>query len=215
VRRLTTENRNVTPHAAFEKDFKAALVEWLDNGDELVVSINANQDARKGHAQRMFKSLGLLNTILLRHPNLSMLATHARNKIPSQLMPFSPPSRTQTCNVGICLSRKPSQGTTVLCGWTSLRKWSPQPPLPHLFKSASIGFTTNDPCIQKAYHKKVLTGCRKHDVVNKAASLRQMVANNAPLESIAQAHEELYKLNLTICKAAELGIHKKQMGKVK
>jgi hypothetical protein len=88
------------------------------------------------------------------------------------------------------------------------------PQTPHLFKPTSIGLSTNDPCIRKAYHKRVLAGYRKHNMVNKAAALRTMVAKNVPVEQIEQAHNELCHLNLRIHKEAEVGIRKKCMGKV-
>jgi hypothetical protein len=59
-----------------------------------------------------------------------------------------------------------------------------------------------------------MMGCRQNNVVNKAVKLRQMVADNAPVAIIAQAHKELCNLNLTIRKEAALGLRKKRMGKV-
>jgi hypothetical protein len=59
-----------------------------------------------------------------------------------------------------------------------------------------------------------MTCHRQNDVVNKATKMRQMLADNAPVALITQAHEELYELNLIIHKEATLGLRKKRMGKV-
>ena len=209
VRYLDTENSNETPHAAFKKDFKPALSEWLDNGDELVVSIDANQDVRKGRLQRMFKSLGLHNAITTRYPHLPMPATHARNNNSKPINAIFTTINDPDMRCGYLPFQEAFPGDHRPM-WINIPKrtaWGQNPP--HLFKPTSIGMSTNDPHLRQAYRKRVMIGYQQNNVVNKAAKLRQMVADNAPVEVIAQAHEELYDLNLSI-----RNLRKKRMGKV-
>ena len=214
ARYLRDEKRKENPHKAFEKDFKAALVEWLGNGDSIVVSIDANQDVLNGRLQRMFASLGLRNIIKEMHPNLPMPATYARNEndktIDAIFTNIEHPD--MRCGYLTCHESFPGDHRPMFLDVPKTAAWGHNPP--HLFKPTSVGLSTNDPRIRKAYHKRVLAGFRKHNVVNKAAALRTMVSNNAPVEQIAQAHEELYYLNLDIREAAAEGIRKKRMGKV-
>ena len=90
VRHLRDEKRKEHPHKAFEKDFKAALVEWLGNGDSVVVSIDANQDVLKDdckeclpHWECETSSRRCIPTFQCQQPMHAMKTTR-------QLMPSSP-----------------------------------------------------------------------------------------------------------------------------
>ena len=145
VRYLDAENRDETPHVAFEKDFKVALSEWIDTGNELVVSINANQDVRKGCLQHMFKSLGMYNAITTRHPQLPMPATHARNNCSKPIDAIFTTINNPDMRCGYLPFQEAFSGDHRPM-WIDIPKrtaWGHNPP--HLFKPTAIGMSTNGP----------------------------------------------------------------------
>ena len=130
---------------AFEKDFKAALSEWIDNGDELVVSIDANQDVMKGRLQRMFKSLGMHNAITTTHPHLPMPATHARNHYSKPINAIFTNINDPDMRCGYLPFQEafPGDHTPMWIDIPKRTAWGHTPP--HLFKPTATEMSTNDP----------------------------------------------------------------------
>ena len=54
-RYLAEERRQETPIEAFVADLDTAIQEWLDEGKDLIICIDANQDIRNGSIQEMFQ----------------------------------------------------------------------------------------------------------------------------------------------------------------
>ena len=56
------------PRKLFVKDLKHQLQEWLEEGDHIIVGLDANDDVRKSPIQKMFRELGMRESILDMHP---------------------------------------------------------------------------------------------------------------------------------------------------
>ena len=85
---------------------------------------------------------------------------------------------------------------------------------PHLFKQDAPILTVVDPRIRRRYNRRVVTEFQKADVIHKAATLRELVAADAPLEQIIKLHDEVYHLNLGIRTKVLKALRKKKMGAV-
>jgi hypothetical protein len=70
---------DVNPREAFIVDFEQQANKWQEEGDLLVVCLDANEDVREGPVSDMFERLGLQEVILTRHYNYSPPATYNRN----------------------------------------------------------------------------------------------------------------------------------------
>jgi hypothetical protein len=53
--------------------------EWMDEGDQLIIDIDANEDVRTGAKAEFFQTLGMREAILDKHTQSSPPATHNRN----------------------------------------------------------------------------------------------------------------------------------------
>jgi hypothetical protein len=53
--------------------------EWMDEGDQLIIGIDANEDIRTSATAEFFQTLGLRDAILDKHSQWSPPATHNRN----------------------------------------------------------------------------------------------------------------------------------------
>jgi hypothetical protein len=53
--------------------------EWMDEGDQLTIGIDAKEDVRTGATAEFFQTLGMRDAILDKHSQSSPSATHNRN----------------------------------------------------------------------------------------------------------------------------------------
>ena len=64
----------------FDADLKIAIQEWLDSGDQIILSIDLNSDARHSKTARMIKDTGLQDVILQKLlPDTQACETQIRN----------------------------------------------------------------------------------------------------------------------------------------
>ena len=67
LRYLRSENDDRDPLKAFEEDLRDTLAAWIEDGEHVMLSMDANQDVRSGSLHRMLATLGLRDIILARH----------------------------------------------------------------------------------------------------------------------------------------------------
>ena len=67
------------PRRAFMEDLCRALQTWLQDGEHIVVGMDANDDLRSGEVARTLERLGLEERILQRHRDRTPQATYHRN----------------------------------------------------------------------------------------------------------------------------------------
>jgi hypothetical protein len=68
------------PREAILDDLKVEIVQWQEEGDVIVLGMDANEDTRSKTISDFFEELNMKNAILTRHSHLSPPATHTRNK---------------------------------------------------------------------------------------------------------------------------------------
>jgi hypothetical protein len=73
------KHRDVTPRQALLNDLFVDVQGWLHDGDHLVITMDANDDVRKGPVAEFFRTLDMKEAILTRHNRKSPPATHNRN----------------------------------------------------------------------------------------------------------------------------------------
>jgi hypothetical protein len=62
------------------QDLALAIDQWKEEGDHIILGMDANEDARDGTVNDALMKLGLREAILDRHQDKSPQATHNRNK---------------------------------------------------------------------------------------------------------------------------------------
>jgi hypothetical protein len=68
------------PRQAFLEDFHSALTSWTNNGEQVVICMDANEDVREGEVASMFRSVGFEEQITSTHgTNEPPPATHDSN----------------------------------------------------------------------------------------------------------------------------------------
>ena len=78
-RYLRRHNSKFEPQEALYDDLFKACSNWLMDGDQLIVGIDANEDIRTGQTAEFFNNLGMQEAILTRHATRSPPATHNRD----------------------------------------------------------------------------------------------------------------------------------------
>ena len=56
------------------------ILNWLYDGEQIIIPMDANEDVPEGDTHNMFRSLGLRKLILQLHSTLSPPSTHHRNQ---------------------------------------------------------------------------------------------------------------------------------------
>jgi hypothetical protein len=79
LRFLRHHTAEFQPRTALYEDLFMECTEWMDEGDQLIIGIDANEDVRTGATAEFFQTLGLRDAILDKHSQLSLPATHNRN----------------------------------------------------------------------------------------------------------------------------------------
>ena len=80
VRHLLRTGRDSEPRRQFYIDLRASIVKWKQEGDHIVVTMDANEDVRTGETAAFFRSVDMKEAILTRHHTRSPPATHNRNR---------------------------------------------------------------------------------------------------------------------------------------
>jgi hypothetical protein len=76
---LRHHNGEFEPREALYEDLCMESADWIEEGDQLIIGIDANEDVRTGATAEFFKALGMRKAILAKHNQVSPPATHNRN----------------------------------------------------------------------------------------------------------------------------------------
>ena len=81
-------------------DIRLLLEEWIAEGDQIVVAMDANEDVRAPALASMFQDLGMVEVILHQHTQAQPIATQARNNngIPIDCMWMTPGLQPETAS---------------------------------------------------------------------------------------------------------------------
>ena len=79
VRGLHRLGRHGDPRLIMLEDIKTLLKSWIEEGDHILVAMDANEDVRSTRIQTMFHELGMSEIILTKHSSQNPLSTHQRN----------------------------------------------------------------------------------------------------------------------------------------
>jgi hypothetical protein len=75
--RANQDDRN--PRRAFIKDLKEKIEQWMNEGNLLLIGLNANDNVRTGEFNAMLRSNGLIEVHSAAHPHLPTTATCNKN----------------------------------------------------------------------------------------------------------------------------------------
>jgi hypothetical protein len=66
-RYLDEQMDDVCPREAFIRDLCAEMDEWIEQGEQLIIALDANEDLRSGPVARAFKQRDMREVLLMRH----------------------------------------------------------------------------------------------------------------------------------------------------
>jgi hypothetical protein len=73
-------DQDIDPREAVLDDLREDILAWQEEGDIIILGMDANCDTRSRKLKEYFEELNMKNSILDRHKHLSPPATHARNQ---------------------------------------------------------------------------------------------------------------------------------------
>ena len=213
VRRLDKQGRDTDPRNALLADFKLTLYEWLDNGDEIIVCMDANEDVRSGPLSSMLREMGLRDAILDKHGAEDAPATHYRN---DQQTPIDAIFTTLEGDLrGGYLAVDaglPGDHRTLWLDIPFISAFNHN--APNLTPRLPNGINTQDPRIRRKYNRRVVEEYKKEDIINKAALLREMVQEQAASDDIELLHSEIDQKVLMIRTRVAQELRRKKAGKI-
>ena len=59
--------RDIDPREAVLEDLGTKITEWRNNGEHIILQMDANEDVRSGNLQNMLRELGMQEAILKLH----------------------------------------------------------------------------------------------------------------------------------------------------
>ena len=180
------------PRDKFDEDLSEKIKSWIEDGDNIIIGIDMNEDAYSGKLHRVLKQCGLKPLIQSRHPNESPPATfdgnHQRLTIEeiwgtedieinrAGFMPFD----DQTVSA-------PSDGHRML--WIEVNNDSilgKEAPHSHKFQDPSK-FPSIDPRCRKSFGKQARKGHLKKDLFKAKTNLTRLVKKfkNGTLKNVS------------------------------
>jgi hypothetical protein len=72
---LSDNNNFRDPRSTFIEDLETQLQSWIEQGDQIVVGIDANDDLRNGPVNEMFERIGMHDSICAKYTNWDTAAT--------------------------------------------------------------------------------------------------------------------------------------------
>ena len=80
TRKLQTVDNNQTPRDALIKDLRKLVKQWIEDGEHLIIGMDANEDVRTGKLTTMLREQRLHNAILSNYPHISSITTFERTE---------------------------------------------------------------------------------------------------------------------------------------
>ena len=177
------------------EDLRQAIDTWLENEEEIVVCVDANEDVRTGPFATMMKDMGLQDIIISRHKHMSPPpATHARNE-------HDTPIDAIYSTIDI------PEDTDIKCGFLAFGDGLPgdhrclwvdfpyqiifgyNPP--HLAGVNVPRLIVQDPRARRHYHREVISAYTDENIFDKATELRRLVSQREQHDKIQALHKEL------------------------
>ena len=202
------------PLEVLRDDLKIAITSWLEDQEDLVICLDANEDVRSGPLTTMLRQLGLQDIILTKH------------------MPGGPPPATQAMNQqdkpidAIFTTMDPS---AVKCGYSAFGEGLPgdhrtlwvdfpfttifgnNPP--NLNRVYAPRLNVQDPRVVKKYCKEVTHAYQDNGVAELGRKLREETANK-DVELAQETHQILEPLVYRLRMEVGSCIRKKKMGAI-
>ena len=79
LRYFRGNNDNRDPRTAFYEDLFQDVSVWKQEGDRIIIGLDANEDVRKGETSNFFQAVGMKEAILNSHTGRDPPATYNRN----------------------------------------------------------------------------------------------------------------------------------------
>jgi hypothetical protein len=77
--RVDDNGVTVNPRSAFYEDLGKEIKKWSEEGDQIIVGIDANEDVREGQTKEFFNKLNMYESILSNHSDLNPQSTNSKS----------------------------------------------------------------------------------------------------------------------------------------
>ena len=145
------------PQAAFCKGLVKAISNWMADGEQIVLGIDANQDVRTGPLTKALRSIGCREAIIAKHISTQPApATQDRNMLDTSIDSIYTTLPLDTFKCGYLAFGDGLPGDHRLC-WMDLpfqQALGHTPP--HLHQHPQAVLNVLDPRLVSKYHKEVL-----------------------------------------------------------
>ena len=216
IAHLRSQQCDDKPVKKLQKDIADALRQWIDDGEEILLYIDANEDTRKGSWNTLFQSLGMHDMLRTMHErNSPMPATQNTNKsgkpIDALFTTLAPSDRIK-CGFLAFETGLPGDHRTCWIDIPFQIVLGHNPP--HLHRVEPPQLTLKDPRNTDRYNDRVHQAYTANKVWERAASLREMVAARDPVTKVQPFHRDLLRDVKAIREPAADKLRKKRTGRI-
>ena len=207
---LDARKTNICPRIKMLDDLAAAITEWLNSGDQIILMLDLNDDILNSTANTKLNSIGLKECITGRHNNQPPLATCNRGSKPIDGIYVSNTIMIQKGGYCPC-NTFPSDHRALwieltmsnLCGNNMAPIIHPQ----------ARRLKCNDPTTQAKWTKLYISFLHERNAIQRAYKLQEQLALPLPEEYIEE-YEKLRRIRMDARKYADKKCRKLRMGGV-
>ena len=178
LRYLRSQNDDRDPLKAFEADLEKTLAAWIEDGERILLGMDANQDVRSGSLSRMLAKLGMRDIILARHQAQGPPpATYERNEseVPIDGIFANFDCLDVRCGYMDFGDGLPGDHRTLWADLPYRLVFGHTPP--NLYRRKPQVLNTKDPRLRDKYNERIDTLMTEQNIPQLAATLRRQVAN--------------------------------------
>jgi hypothetical protein len=186
--------------------------EWMDEGDQLIIGIDANKDVRTGATAEFFQTLGLRDAILDKHSQSSPPATHNRNnqQQPIDGLFVTPGLRAVAAGYSAFGAGCPSDHRVLWAGFTYTDAFGlSSTPLVSL--GARRLNTKNPPLVEK-YVQQLRKQLVHSGLAKRLFSLELCATQQRWFKSLQDDYDDIQAVNLKLRRQIKLKLSKLRMG---
>jgi hypothetical protein len=209
-----SQGRELEPQEAFIQDLDKEIEGWLQNGEELVIALDANEDVRSGATNTMLTQHGLKEAILDKHSHLSAPATVNSNhsRTPIDGIWTTAGLTIQRAGYGAQGEGYPSDHRLLYIDIHTRSLYGYRPPTINHTQISRLH--SQDPRTRRKYLRAVRRLFDRGKLLQLQSELDEMIRINVQLPVLEAKYNELARYNATIRFTAEKQTRKLRMGGV-
>jgi hypothetical protein len=197
---------------ALYEDLFMECTEWMDEGDQLIIGIDASEDVHTGAMAEFFQTLGLRNAILDKHSQSSPPATNNRNnqRQPIDGLFVTPDLRAVPARYSAFGAGCPSDHCVLWADFTYTDAFvlSSTP----LVSPGVRRLNTKNPRLVEKYVQQLRKQLVHSGLAKRLFSLELCATQRGWSSSLQDDYDDIQAAHLKLCRQIELKLRKLRMG---